>query len=91
MGKDGTCTNHAIALWVCGDETWDTCMECQENDFNGWPEGMEPGMTDLAIEYDGVRCHACSASSHRIPANFCCWCGTRLESYAHGYISGCTL
>ena len=42
MGKDGKCAHRAVARWACRDEIRDTCEECQEDNFDGWPEGTEP-------------------------------------------------
>jgi len=37
------CTNIACTLWKSdkGEET-NACLSCQEEDFGGWPEGLEP-------------------------------------------------
>ena len=54
MGKDGKCTFNAVACWATsGDDQdpWDTCEECQENDFGGWPE--EATAPDDGGETDG--------------------------------------
>mmetsp|Transcript_12862 Transcript_12862/g.19525 ORF Transcript_12862/g.19525 Transcript_12862/m.19525 type:complete len:634 (+) Transcript_12862:355-2256(+) len=42
MGKDGKCNQMAVAQWRCeGKEPWETCEDCQEDDFDGWPQGFE--------------------------------------------------
>ena len=42
MGKDGKCNQMAVAQWRCeGKEPWETCEDCQEEEFGGWPEGFE--------------------------------------------------
>jgi hypothetical protein len=43
------CNQVAVATWASNlkpDDTWDMCVNCQEKDFGGWPEGIEPPTED---------------------------------------------
>ena len=35
------CKNQACSLWACGNEKWNCCLNCQLEDFGGWPFGFE--------------------------------------------------
>jgi len=37
------CARVACSIWKSNrGEEWKSCLDCQEADFNGWPEGLEP-------------------------------------------------
>lgn len=43
------CENKAVACWASNlnpEDKWNMCEGCQQNDFGGWPEGVEPEATE---------------------------------------------
>jgi hypothetical protein len=39
------CKKYAVAIWASNQnvkDTWPMCEKCQETEFGGWPEGMDP-------------------------------------------------
>lgn len=74
MCKSKKCKLVACAQWKSdADERWDTCLDCQKKDFNGWPDDQEfviKALTDE--ELVGHQRHKCSKplskkSSSKVP------------------------
>jgi hypothetical protein len=43
------CSRIACAIWKSNkEEKWKTCLDCQEEDYGGWPDGMNPKDDDLS-------------------------------------------
>ncbi|GKY96953.1 hypothetical protein MPSEU_000654300 [Mayamaea pseudoterrestris] len=52
--RTADCSGKAIAIWTSSadpSDEWPLCEQCQDDEFGGWPEGMEPaGNNDELVD-----------------------------------------